>query len=276
MRFIGLLLAAVLLIPGTAWADTGDAYQVFSDARAATHQDGPFRLRGEAAASFNETVNGAVRTNKKSYRITGYGLNASETHLQFVTSETTAPVVTEFLIKPEGFYTKKTDWVPAEIITVLPAFISMGVLDQFFLLEILNSDRLRLYEDYISFGEDKKISGVTCRAVKASINKQQFAELAEALTENITELLGDAVKGMNALHLIIIQQFARGIFMGLDAEGSFTFYIHPTNGRIVQIETEMDIVNPYGSKAAGANPRVSSQAGWQLYDFGKAVKSVMP
>jgi hypothetical protein len=92
----------------------------------------------------------------------------------------------------------------------------------------------------------------------------------------VAALLGEAAKGMSELQLLLVQRLALGIFMGLDAEGSFTFYIRPSNGRIVQIESEIDIANPYGSRAAGANPRIKSQTLWRLAGFGEDIVSALP
>jgi hypothetical protein len=274
IRFIIYLLTAVLLLPSIVWADAHEAYDALTQAQMITHRDGPFRFRGEAVAAFNESNNGIMQTTQRHYRITGYNKNAGETMLQFETRHTAAPEVTAFLIKQDGLYTGNNNkWESVEIMEILPRFISMGVLDQFFLLEILNGNRLHIYTDYFSFGEDKVIGGETYQAVKAAIDKEQFAELAGALTDDIAELLGDAVKGMSELQLLLIQRFVKGIFTGLDAEGSFTFYIQPSTGRIIQIETKMDMVNPYGSRIPGANPRVKTESAWRLSDFGKEIKN---
>jgi hypothetical protein len=128
----------------------------------------------------------------------------------------------------------------------------------------------------MAFGEDKTLDGELCKTVQVSVNKQQFAKLAEALTEDIPALLGDAAKGMTEFQLLLIQRMAKGIFTGLDAEGSFLFYIQPSTGRIVQIETVMDMANPFGSRLPGANPRVVTKSKWTLYGFGEPVESISP
>jgi hypothetical protein len=272
-----ILLAVMLAMPSAvARAEGNEAYSALSEALFNTHRDGSFRIRGEATALAAETVNGTRQVNSRQYRITGHDLNAAETMLQFETLNTVSSTFISFLLKPEAVYVKEIDWKPADLTAVLPQFISMGILDQFFVLEILNSNRLHVYADYISFEEDKEIGGEMCRGIAVTVSRDEFAELAGKLTEDIPALLGDAAKGMSDFQLLLMQRFARGIFTGLQAEGSFTFYVQPATGRIVRIETRIDMANPYGSRAPGANPRVRTTSFWRLHDFGAEVKSISP
>jgi hypothetical protein len=260
-RLLAIGLAVIFLLPSkTIWANEKTAYETLAEARAITHKDGPFNIRGEAVATASETINGKLQVNNKNYRITGYDIHARETLLSF---ETVA-----FLLKPEAVYIKENEnaWKPADLMVLLPKFISMGILDQFFLLEILNSDRLDWYADYMVFGEPDTIT--------VTVSRTQFAELAGKLTEDITALLGEAFQGMSELQLMLLQRFIRGIFIGLEAEGMFTFYIDPATGRITQTKTQMEMTDPYGSRVPGANPKVKSQANWYLIDFGPAIEPV--
>jgi hypothetical protein len=266
----------IILVMLPSYTVFAESFNALAEARAITHSDGPFKIRGEAHVIFSETVNGTRQSENMFYRINGYDKNAMETWLQFESRTAASSSFISFLLKPEAIYIKEREWKMADITAVLPQFISMGVLDQFFLLEILNSERLHLYEPYIINGEEKIIGGELCQGLTVEIDRSQFTELAEKLTEDVAALLGDAAKGMSDFQLALFQRFAKGIFVGLEGGGSVTFYINPTHGRIVFIESLIDMANPYGSRAVGANPRIKSQSHWYLYDFGELITSVVP
>jgi hypothetical protein len=286
-RLTCVTMAAFFIIHAAVYAqavETETPYDVLARARYATHRDSPFRLRGEARATFSETLNGRTNSSRRYYSISGYGMDARETMLQFMelntgTTQTQGePPVYSFLLKPEGIYAQSGqppgEWSMQDLINLLPRFIAMGMLDQFFMLEILNGDRLPLYAEYMTFGTDALVLRSDCYTVNIDINRRQFSQLAAVLTADIPALLGDAARGMSAFQLALIQRFAQGIFTGLDADLSFVVYIQKDTGRILRIESQMDMANPYGSRLPNANPRVVSEATVNLVDFGRAVTRV--
>lgn len=288
-----LILAMIIILPCRTYAAEGEtsAYDTFVQARASTHRDGPFRLRGSETTVSTETANDITHKSTRYYHISGYDINASETFLQFdsrVMEAKTGALIggmgstrTSFLLVPEKIYTMTsqpaTEWQEQDFTALLPKFVALGTLDQFFMLELLNSDRLPMYEKYLSHGTDTTVNGVSCRKVKADISRTQFAELAGELTKDIKALLGPAADSMTDAQLTFMQTFARGMLTNLDAEIHYVFYIEKEkDSHIVQIDAQMDMANPYGTRTPGTTSRIQSTTSVTLYNFGKEITRVVP
>lgn len=281
-------LTCLAAAPAVNAQDTADAYTTLEHALAVTHAAGPFRLRGEETTITQVTADGKTNRSTRYYGITGYDADASETYLQFesripdpATGKPISGILstrTAFLVTPAAVYSKTssppTDWTKQDIALMLPKFITLGTLDQFFMLELLNGGRLQLYKDYLSYGADADVNGADCRTVKADINRVRFPALAEELTRDVNLLLGSAAEGMTEQQLMLLQKFAQGMLANLDAEAHYTFYIEKESGRVTRIEARMDMSDPYGDKAPGKLSRIKSQSHVELYDFGKAVTRV--
>lgn len=286
-----MLLCILLFTPQAAFAgEEMTAYERLVTAVKETHSQGPFMLRGDEVTANIETVNGKTESSLRYYAINGYDLNASETLMQFESrvlnpvtgafNRVASPERASFLITPNRVYIQsdKTDvaWEPQEITAIIPKFLSMGTLDQFFMLELLNSGRLHWYKDDLFHGTDVSIDGVPCQTVRVDISRSRFQALASELTKDITVLLGAAAKGMTESQLTLTQKFAQGMLSGLDAEAHYIFYIEKETGRIQRISANMDMANPYGSRVPGAESRVQTKSTITLYDFGQDITRVTP
>ena len=291
-RFTALLLVIILLFPQAIYADTAgeSAYQAFIKAREASHADRSFRIRGDEKIDFIEISDGRHSTTNAYYHIDGYNLGGVETHLQFESrfkdvqsgrlTSTLDSERTSFLLTPDSVYTKTTkppsDWVKQDVAAMLPILVSLGAMDIFFMLELLNSDRLPMYEKFMSFGEDEVIRDAECFAIDIKISRAQYKSLVEELTNDIAALLGPAAKGMSAMQRGLIKTFARGMLGGLDASLNYTFYIDKGTLRIMQIEANLDMINPNGSRRPGSVSRIRSESSLRLFDYGQNAIRIVP
>jgi hypothetical protein len=258
--FLLLALLALLIPNAPVYAEAGGAYDYLLTARSATHAAGPFRLHGEENVTFNAF--------EKTYTVSGYDYMATETHIQFAAEKASD----SFLITPEKVYAKKNadEWASQQVTALLPMFASLGTLDQFFMLELLNGSRLEMYKDYISFGE----TGGEHTVVNVTLNREQYAAVVGALTDDVKTLLGAMADGMSDTQLIIIKAFARSLLVSLDAEMSFEFIIDSKTQLITQINTQSDMADPFGQYGAGL--RMKTDSSIQLTDFGYEVERIEP
>lgn len=291
-RIAAILLAILIGTPATTRAEEANlsAYETLANALAATHKDGSFRLRGEETTVNVETADNKTTRSTRYYQINGYDIGARETFVQFENRypdpQTGAlisgpvPTRTSFLITPASILIKtsnpSTGWVKQDLTAMLPKFVSLGAMDIFFLLELLNGDHLPMYEKYVSKGGDTQYAGVDCTRVYVNINRTQFATLADELTKDIKALLGSTADGMNETQLTLMRSLARGLLSGMDAETRFTIYIDKENSRIMRVESKMDMANAYGLRLPGATSRIESSADVVLYDFGKEITRIAP
>jgi hypothetical protein len=166
------------------------------------------------------------------------------------------------------------DWTKRDITALLEKFVSMGILDQFFILEILNGGRLDAYKDYMLPGEDAAVSGEDCRTVNLDIARTQSGELADILTKDIKTLLGPAARGMPDFQLTLMQIFTRNMITSMDADLHFTVYISRESGRVVKIAAKTNMADPYAYFMPGKISRIETESFLSLYDFGKYVNPV--
>jgi hypothetical protein len=256
-----LLLVFLFKLP--VFAAENDAYDFLLTARKATHAAGPFRLQGQETVEQSDS--------QTEYGIGGYDYLSQETHIEFTSSGTES-----FLITPAQIYAKDgaAEWKAQEPIALLPMFARLGVLDQFFMLELLNGDRMNLYKDYISFGKDVTEGDAEYKTVELELDREQYADLVDTLTGDIKNLLGAMAEGMSEFQLRLLQNFAKGMLGSLDAKMSFQFLIDADTGLIAQINTSSDMADPYGAVEAGI--RIKTAASILLTDFGKEITRIEP
>jgi hypothetical protein len=241
-----------------------DAYDFLLTARKATHAAGPFCLSGQ------ETVEkGGVEIE---YAISGYDYMAYETHIEFTSDAGTEA----YLITPETIYAREgaAEWKAQEPIALLPLFARLGVLDQFFMLELLNGERLAIYQDYISFGKDITTEVAAFKTVELKLNREQYVALVETLTSDIKNLLGVMADRMSEFQLRLLQNFAKGMLSSLDAEMSFQFQINSETDLIERITSGSDMADPFGEVEEDA--RMKTEAAIRLTDFGKEITRIEP
>jgi hypothetical protein len=258
--FLPLALLALLISNAPIYASANDAYDFLLTARSATHAAGPFRLLG------GETV--TLGDEETTSEISGYDYAAAETHIRFKTED----AAHSFLITPEKVYFKEDEgeWASQQVTALLPMFARLGTLDQFFMLELLNGDRLAMYKDYVSSGE--AVDGQT--AVNVTLSREQYAAVVEALTDDVKTLLGVMADGMSDTQLMLIKVFARSLLQGLDAEMAFEFIIDNETLLITRINTRSDMADPFGRNEMGS--RMTTDSSVRLTDFGYEAERIEP
>ena len=294
-KFLCLAATAALLmanavcgaVPAPAPKGELSAYDALFMARQTTHAAGPFRFSGTQTTNNRLTTPKRVSQTHRFYQMSGYNVNAYETFIQFdswqTNQSTGTPIYgspsasTSLLLNPEGIYGKtgSGQWIEQDVIRMLSQFTNMGVLDQFFLLEILNSNRLPLYKDFVSYGPDMKVMGVPHRLVYVDFTRAQYAEMVEAWAEDIEEMLGPAAEGMSDFELNLTRTLAKRTLTALDAEAHYVFYVDMETGIITQINSGLDTADPNGTREANATARVLSKSSIKLFDFGKRITQVV-
>jgi uncharacterized protein YxeA len=276
---LALIIALLSAVPAGAGAVKETPYQTLEKALKATHQVGVFKIKGSEKAEMTETADGKnVTVSSYEYKVTGYDAGGYETYLSF--ENTNEKKTTEFLLIPEAVCINDAGpggkWQKKDVTAMLPKFVSLGTMDFFFMLEILNSGKLAMYEKYLSLGEDTKTAGAYISLINIEISRQQYIKLAEELTGDVSALLGPAADSFSELQLALIKSFAQAMLKSLDAEMSITFYVNKETSRIIRAESKIEMANPYGSRKKDASPRIKSASVLSFFDFCRDIERVKP
>ena len=214
---LGICLFGFLF--GSSGVYASDAYGVFSAARSATFEGNVVHLSG----------GGSV--NEKKYQLAAQmrGYDECRFRLQ-MGSELISLILTDGKIYDEDRQEQKVAGLFAKL-------VSLGVLDPFFLIEILDGQRDELYRPYMSLGPD----GV----VQLALSPKESLALYEAWTSDLRGLLGAAADGMSQRELSLAETFLRQILTSLEADVQYNFHIE--NGLITKINIQ--------SKTAAPEPR---------------------
>ena len=291
-RFIACILSAALVfsVAPPVGASSNEAYAVFVAARNATHGDGVFSLNGDSIVELLETKDGKTNKNILYYSVAGYDLGAAETYLRFesrrLDNATRIPVSgpwserTEIVLSSESVFIKtsnpQTDWVRQDVVAMIPKFVSLGAMDIFFMLELINSERLDIYSRYMTFGKDSIVGGKDCNTVRVDISREQYAVLSESLTNDVRGLLGPAADQMTELQLTIAQAFARNMLKTMDIDAGYVFHIEKSTSKILRVDMRVNMANPNGSRLPGVTSRIECSTKMSFINFGKEVQRKGP
>ncbi|MCL2664842.1 MAG: hypothetical protein FWE82_04450 [Defluviitaleaceae bacterium] len=258
------------------------ASEFFASALYATDEAGGLRFTGTQTTAALVTKNGRTNQTHRHYQVSGYRIG-SETFIQFDTrklnintgqpTDATDSKRTSLLIRPNVIYGKQSgsEWVTQDVIRLLTQFTNMGVLDQFFILEILSGERLPLYQPHMSYGADALLLNEPHATVKVEMSAEQYAEMIEVWTQDIRSLLGPASDNMSDIELRLVQMIAHRTLTALDAEINYVFYINKKTNLITRIDGSLNTADPNGPRDPGAVARTLAKSSLRLYDFGKKI-----
>jgi hypothetical protein len=215
-------------------ASAKEPYERFIEARETTLSACILHISGQETVT---PLSGAAQT----YTLRGHIKPKEETLLIIGDAAT--------LIRGSRIYTYHNNaWVEKTLTGLLNQFTLMGVLDQFFVLELLTGDNPELYKPYMTAEEN---------AIGITLTRQQFTALFNEWTSDLRTLLGAAADGVSDTEISLMRRMFRTVLSGLEAQGTFTFRIDPQTGAITRIETEIRTVDP--TVRAGQNTNIKDR-----------------
>jgi len=217
---------------------TEDAFDLFMEAREASFSTGSVQLNGRSVVTDIDST--------MQYQINGHHHAKSETLIIFTQKNKTS---TEFLLTNGVIYAPAGDceWDEQSLGSVLAKLTAMGVLDQFFMLELLYGERADLYKSYMTLGTEENGN----YTIQIKLSKSEYLDLFEAWTADLHGLLGVAAEGMSELEGQILQGIVRKILSSLEAEACYVFFVEPETMCIVKVEIEMKSAAPDMRPGAG-------------------------
>ena len=216
----------VLLVVFFCLIFTANVYaaELFKESWSATFEEGTAGLSGSGSVTGSSI--------QKPYLITAQmrAGDVKESRLRISTdSEVISLILTHGKIYDE-------QWAEQKVSKLFAKLVSLGLLDIFLLIEILDGGRDELYLPYIVQGPDN--------ILLLKLSPAESLALYEQWTSDLRGLLGAAADGMSAQELSIAEGFMRQIFTALEADVQYSFHIQPETKRITQIGIQSQISAP--------------------------------
>ena len=220
MRGILILLCFTLFFCSTVYG--AEAYELFEGARQTTFGSGITQLSGSGSITEGE--------NKKTYHITAQLISDGETRLRLsLDNEIINLILTDGNVYNDQMTEQKVGSLFAKL-------VSLGLLDPFFMLEIISGNRSEMYSPYMTFGPDNTL--------QLSLSSAESAVLYEHWTADFRSLLGAAADSMNDKEFSMAEGLLRQVLTALDINVKYTFHIEPDTHIITKIDMQSDIAAP--------------------------------
>jgi len=201
----------------------------FSEARKATFADGTVQLAGSGVI----TEDG----NQRHYSIAAQMRNLEETRLRLnLDNEVLQLILTEGKIYDD-------DMVEQKVSSLFAKLVALGLLDTFFIIEMLSGERTEMYRPYISKDIIQTPEGPV-DILQLRLSSKASADLYEHWTSDFRGLLGAAADGMSDRELSLAKGVVQQILTALEANVQYTFHLHPDTGAITQINIHSQIAAP--------------------------------
>lgn len=217
-----LLILSAIFIFCTQNVYASDAYGKFSAARQATFSGGSTELMGSGTITEGKQ--------QKPYNITAKMRNMEETRLRInMENESIALILTHGKIYDEN-------WDEQKVSNLFAKLVSLGILDIFLLIEILDGERDELYRPYMNSTAKDSIT--------LSLSPDESKVLYEHWTSDLRGLLGAAAEEMSERELALAESVMRQILSALEANVLYTFHLHPETSAITQIDIQTETAAP--------------------------------
>jgi len=220
MRNLFIILGLSLLFCYPVYG--AEAGELFETALEATFGSEPMQLSGSGIITEGDV--------QKLYRITAQIRGMEETRLRIsLDRETINLILTNGTIYDDQMAEQKVSSLFAKM-------VALGILDSFFMLEILTGERTEIYSPYFTQGLDNML--------QLNLSPAESIILYEHWTSDFRGLLGAAADNMSDRELSLAEGFMRQILSALEANIRYTFYIQPDTHIITQIDIQSEISAP--------------------------------
>jgi len=129
-------------------------------------------------------------------------------------------------------------WQEQKVVNLFAKLVNLGLLDPFFIIEILDGSRDEFYSPYMRQISDNHI--------QLKLNPQESITLYEQWISDLRGLFGAAADDMSDLELSIAEGVLRQILSALEASVQYDFYIK--DDKINQIEIQSEVAAPEARK----------------------------
>jgi len=218
MRFVFIMIVFFLVFGETVAAS--DAYSAFAEARAATFANGVVQL------------NGCGTIEQKPFEITAQIGESTETRLR-ITTETEK---ISLILNHGKIYNENRE--EQKVSSLFAKLVAHGLLDLFFIIEILDGRRGELYRPHMSLADG---------AIQMNLSPAESLALYEKWTGDLRGTLGAAADGMTERELQLAESVISQILSALEADVRYSFEIDPSTKKLTQINIS--------SKTAAPTPR---------------------
>ena len=227
MRGIAILLSFTLFFCSPVYASGAEACELFQSARKATFEGGTVQLSGSG------TITGSAATDdeiQKSYQMIAQIRDDEETRLRLsIDNEIINLILTDGNIYNDRMTEQKAGALFAKM-------VYLGVLDPFFILEIISGKRAEMYSPYMSVGPGGTL--------QLNLSPGESAALYEHWTADFHGFLGAAADGMSDKEISMAEGLLRQILTALDVNVKYTFHIDLDSLIITQIDIQSEIAAP--------------------------------
>ena len=234
MRGILILLSFTLCICSPVYgtgrpvhASEAEARELFESALQATVEGGIVQLSGSGTITGSTITDGEI---KKPYQVIAQMRGDEETRLHLsIDNEIINLIITDVNIYDDQMTEQKVGSLFAKM-------VSLGVLDPFFVLEIISGKRTEMYSPYMSLGPDGTL--------QLTMSSEESVVLYECLATDFHSLLGAVADGMSDREISMAEGLLRQILTALDINVKYTFHIEPDTLIITQIDIQSKIAAP--------------------------------
>ena len=204
--------------------DKAYACDFFTEARKATFENNIVQLSGSG------TITSGAGDCKKTYHIAAQMLDASETRFRInLDNEVISLILTHGKIYDEKRIEEK-------VVGLFTKLVVHGLLDPFFMLEILSGERNDLYCPHMKAGPGN--------IVQLTLSPAESLALYSQWTSDFRSLLGAASDDMSNRELSIAKTCMEQILTALEANVQYTFHIQPDTGLITEIDIRSEFSSP--------------------------------
>ena len=244
MRGISILLGFTLFFCSPVHASGAEAYELFESARQATFEGGTVQLSGSGTITGSTITDGEIQ---KLYQVIAQIRGDEETRLRLsIDNEIINLILTDGNIYDDRMAEQKAGSLFAKM-------VSLGVLDPFFMMEIISGKRTEMYSPYMSLGPGGTL--------QLNLSPGESATLYEHWTADFHNLLGAAADGMSDKEISVAEGLLRQVLTALDVNVKYTFHIDPDSLFITQIDIQSEIAAPemrYSQAVIQVSERVST------------------
>jgi len=234
LLYVLTLLSFTLLFRNPVYG--AEACKLFELARQATFESGTVQLSGTGIIAGEDT--------QKHYQIVIQIRGDEETRLRLsLDGEVINLILTDGNIYNDQMIEQKAGSLFAKL-------VSLGVLDPFFMLEILSGKRSDIYSSYMTHGPNNTL--------QLTLSPAESAVLYEHWTADFHSFLGAAADGMSDTEMSIAEGLLRQILTALEINVNYTFHLQPDTFAITHIDIRSEIAAPE-IRSAQAVIHVSAQ-----------------